>query len=82
MSNLMDSAAGKGRKPKQQVKKGKGGKRVSGNPAKKAQEEAAAKEKAAASAGNPFGNPGGEAIDYEKAAAELNLPKDFSKFLK
>ena len=33
-------------------------------------------------AGNPFGNPDGEAIDYEKAAAALELPKDFSKYLK
>jgi signal recognition particle subunit SRP54 len=82
MPGMPGMGGGKGRKPKQQAKKGKGGKRVSGNPAKKAQEEAAAKEKAAASAANPFGNPGGEAIDYEKAAAELNLPKDFSKFLK
>ena len=32
-------------------------------------------------AANPFGNPG-EDIDYEKAAAALDLPKDFSKFLK
>ena len=73
---------GKGRKPKQQQKKGKGGKRVSGNPAKAAQAEKAAKEKAASSGGNPFGMPGGDEVDYEKAAAELNLPKDFSKFLK
>ena len=72
----------KGKKPKQPVKKGKGGKRVSGNPAKAAQEKEAAKEKAAAAGGNPFGNPGGEQVDYEKAAAELNLPKDFSQFLK
>jgi signal recognition particle subunit SRP54 len=65
-------------KAKPQVKKGKGAKR-SGNPAKAAQEAAAAKEKAAA---NPFGNPAGEDVDYEKAAAALDLPKDFSKFLK
>ena len=32
--------------------------------------------------GNPFGNPDGEEIDYEKAAAALDLPKDFSKYLK
>jgi len=65
---------------KAQPKKGKGAKR-SGNPAKAAQEAAAAKQKAAAGAGNPFGGPGGE-VDYEKAAADLNLPQDFSKFLK
>jgi len=65
---------------KAQPKKGKGARR-SGNPAKAAQEAAAAKQKAAAGAGSPFGSPAGD-IDYEKAAAELDLPKDFSKFLK
>jgi signal recognition particle subunit SRP54 len=69
--------AGRGRS-KQKPQKGKN-KRVSGNPAKAAQQRAAAKEKAA-STGNPFGNP--EGIDYETAAANLDLPKDFSKFLK
>ena len=58
------------------------GRKKSGNPAKAAQEAAAAREKAAAaSAANPFGTPP-EEIDYEKAAANLDLPKDFSKFLK
>ena len=37
---------------------------------------------AAASSGNPFGDPDGEAVDYESAAAALELPKDFSKYLK
>jgi signal recognition particle subunit SRP54 len=74
---------GKRAKAKQQAKKGKGkGRRVSGNPAKAAAQEAAKKERAAAASANPFGNPDGEEIDYEKAAAELQLPKDFSKFLK
>ena len=77
MPGMGAPGAGK-RKP--QPKKAKG-RRVSGNPAKAAQEAKAEKEKAAASAGNPFGTPG-EDIDYEKAAADLNLPKDFSKFLK
>ncbi len=67
--------------PKQQAKKGKG-KRVSGNPAKAAQQAAAQKAAAAEKAGNPFGNPDGAEVDYEKAAEQLNLPKDFSKFLK
>ncbi|KQW53544.1 signal recognition particle [Nocardioides sp. Root1257] len=68
-------------KTKPQQKKGKGAKR-SGNPAKAAQEAAAAKEKAA-NPGNPFGTPASdEPVDYEKAAAALNLPKDFSKYLK
>jgi signal recognition particle subunit SRP54 len=67
-------------KAKPQAKKAKGAKR-SGNPAKAAQEAAAAKEKAASA--NPFGKPtGDDAVDYEKAAAALDLPKDFSKFLK
>ncbi|TIC80840.1 signal recognition particle protein [Nocardioides sp. GY 10127] len=67
--------AGKRGKAKQQPKRGKGAKRGSGNPAK----AAAKKSGNPAATGNPFG--GGE-IDYEKAAAELNLPSDFSKFLK
>ena len=70
--------AGRGR-AKQKPQKGKK-KRVSGNPAKAAQQRAAQQEKAAAGGGNPFGNPDG--VDYETAAANLDLPKDFSKFLK
>jgi signal recognition particle subunit SRP54 len=73
---------GKRGKGRQQVNKAKN-KRVSGNPAKAAQQRAiaaqAAKERPA---GSPFGQPGGEEIDYEKAAAALDLPKDFSKYLK
>jgi signal recognition particle subunit SRP54 len=66
---------------KPQQKKGKGAKR-SGNPAKAAQQAKAEKEQAAAAgAGSPFGTPA-EDLDYEKAAAALDLPKDFSKFLK
>ena len=70
-------------KQKAAQKKGKGSRR-SGNPAKAAQEAAAAAEAEKTSAANPFGTPDGEAeeIDYEKAAAALNLPKDFSKYLK
>ncbi|MEU4454938.1 signal recognition particle protein [Nocardioides sp. NPDC023903] len=69
-----------GAKQVAQKKKGKGA-RKSGNPAKAAQQAKADSEKKPAAA-NPFGMPGGEEIDYEKAAAELNLPTDFSKFLK
>jgi len=66
--------------PKQAAKSKQGkGRRVSGNPAKAAQQAKAAEAKAPA---NPFGNPDGEEIDYEKAAAALDLPKDFSKYLK
>ena len=75
------AGSGKRGKAKQQPKKGKG-RRVSGNPAKAAQEAASAKERAAAAGANPFGNPAGDDVDYEKAAANLDLPKDFSKFLK
>jgi signal recognition particle subunit SRP54 len=64
------------------AKKGKGGKRVSGNPAKAAAQKKADKERAAAPPANPFGQPEGEEVDYEKAAAALDLPKDFSKYLK
>jgi len=70
--------AGAKQAPKQ--KKGKGARR-SGNPAKAAQQAKAAAEKKPAAA-NPFGMPAGEEIDYEAAAAQLNLPKDFSKYLK
>ncbi|SFC43323.1 signal recognition particle subunit FFH/SRP54 (srp54) [Nocardioides terrae] len=68
-----------GAKQQAKPKKGKGARR-SGNPAKAAQEAKAEAQKPAAA--NPFGNPGGEEIDYEAAAAQLNLPKDFSKYLK
>ncbi|WGL54179.1 signal recognition particle protein [Nocardioides sp. BP30] len=65
-----------------QQKKGKGARR-SGNPAKAAQQaKAAAEVEAAKPKPNPFAQPGGEDIDYEAAAAQLNLPKDFSKYLK
>jgi len=80
----MAAAGGRKNKAKQQ-KPGKG-RRVSGNPAKAAAEAKAAQDRAVATAtdpsGNPFGNPEGEDVDYEQAAAALNLPKDFSKYLK
>jgi signal recognition particle subunit SRP54 len=76
------SSGGKRGRAKQAAKNKQGkGRRVSGNPAKAAQQAKAAQDKPA-TAGNPFGNPDGEEIDYEKAAAALDLPKDFSKFLK
>ncbi|MDO7869185.1 signal recognition particle protein [Nocardioides jiangxiensis] len=58
--------------------KGKG-KRVSGNPAKAAQQKAAEAAKAPAAA-NPFGTPGG--FNYEEAAANLNLPAGFDNLFK
>ncbi len=82
MPGMPGMGGGKSSKAKPQQKKGKGAKR-SGNPAKAAQDAAAAKAKAAANPANPFGTPAGdEPVDYEKAAAALNLPKDFSKYLK
>ena len=65
-----------------QAKGKKGKKRVSGNPAKAAQQKAAQKTASDEKAANPFGNPDGADVDYEKAAEQLNLPKDFSQFLK
>ncbi len=81
MPGMPGMGGGKRPKAKQQPKKGKG-KRVSGNPAKAAAQKQADKEKAAAGAANPFGDPGNEPVDYEKAAAALDLPQDFSKYLK
>ena len=78
-------AGGGGKKAKaKQAKKGKGGKRVSGNPAKAAAQKKAQEERTPAASANPFGQPAGEEeeVDYQKAAAALDLPKDFSKFLK
>ena len=76
------SSGGKRGRAKQAAKAKQGkGRRVSGNPAKAAQRAKAA-DATTATTGNPFGNPNGEEIDYEKAAAALDLPKDFSKFLK
>ncbi|MGN0062955.1 MAG: signal recognition particle protein [Nocardioides sp.] len=67
------------KQPKKAVSKK--GKRTSGNPAKAAQQKAAAQQAAdERGPANPFG--GGQDVDYEQAAANLNLPADFSKFLK
>ena len=77
------ASGGKRGRAKQAAKNKSGkGRRVSGNPAKAAAQAKAAEEKATAEGSNPFGNPDGEEIDYEKAAAALDLPKDFSKYLK
>ena len=81
MPGLGAPGGGKRGKGKAQPKKGKG-RRVSGNPAKAAAQQKAQQDKAPA-ADNPFGTPAGtEEIDYEQAAAALQLPKDFSKYLK
>jgi signal recognition particle subunit SRP54 len=77
------ASGGKRGRAKQAAKNKPGkGRRVSGNPAKAAAEAKAAEQRAAADNANPFGNPDGEEIDYEKAAAALDLPKDLSKYLK
>jgi signal recognition particle subunit SRP54 len=78
----MPGGGGAPRRGKQKAKPAKG-RRRSGNPAKAAAEEKAAQEKAASrgGGGNPFGAPA-EETDYEQAAAALNLPQDFSKYLK
>jgi signal recognition particle subunit SRP54 len=82
MPGAPGAAFGKRAGAKQQAKQKKGkGARKSGNPAKAAAQAKAEGEKKPAAA-NPFGNPGGEQVDYEAAAAQLNLPKDFSKYLK
>ncbi|MGI8523520.1 MAG: signal recognition particle protein [Nocardioides sp.] len=76
------AGGGKRGKAKQAAKSKPGkGRRVSGNPAKAAAAAQAAAEREP-STSNPFGNPDGEEVDYEKAAAALDLPKDFSKYLK
>jgi signal recognition particle subunit SRP54 len=66
------------RKVKQPPKKGKG-KRVSGNPAKRAEQQKAASDKAAAAPANPFGLP---AEDQEFKPEDFNLPPEVAKFLK
>ena len=62
-------------------KKGKG-KRVSGNPAKRAAAEKAAAERPAGDgvAANPFGLPAGAEEDFDPSS--LDLPADLSKYLK
>ena len=81
MPEMPGAGGTKRAKGKQPVKKkGKGGKRVSGNPAKAAQEAKAAEAKKKEGAANPFG--GDDEVDYEQAAAALDLPQDFSRYLK
>jgi signal recognition particle subunit SRP54 len=77
--------AGKRAKQNKQKQKGKGKSRskVSGNPAKRAQQEREAAERAAAGSGqeeaNPFGLPAGQE-DFDPA--DLQLPPEVAKFLK
>jgi signal recognition particle subunit SRP54 len=78
MPGLPGMGGGKRAKAKQPVKKGKG-KRVSGNPAKRAegQRTPAARPDAGA---NPFGVPAGQDQDVDLGA--LDLPPDLAKYLK
>jgi signal recognition particle subunit SRP54 len=66
----------KGRQAPQ--KKSAKGKRVSGNPAKRAQEEAAAADRAAAAPANPFGVPTGQ-DDFN--TDDFVVPPELAKFL-
>jgi signal recognition particle subunit SRP54 len=73
---------GKRAKAKQQAaRKGKG-KRVSGNPAKRAAAEKAAADRPIGdgAAANPFGLPAGAEEDFDPSS--LELPADLSKYLK
>ena len=73
-------AGGRKNKTKQKPAEGR---RVSGNPAKAAQQAKDAQDKAAANpAANPFGSPDGEEVNgHQGRLGPLNLPKDFSKYL-
>jgi signal recognition particle subunit SRP54 len=71
---------GKRGKTKAVAKKGKG-KRVSGNPAKRAAEQKAVGQRAPQpDSANPFGVPAGSDEEFDPAA--LDLPADLSKYLK
>jgi signal recognition particle subunit SRP54 len=77
----MPGMGGKRAKSRQQAS-AKRVKRGSGNPAKRAAEERAAKEKAPAAPANPFGVPAGAEEEEEFDPSSLELPADLSKFLK
>ena len=79
MPGMPGLGGGKRAKAKQAPKKSKA-KRGSGNPAKRAAEEKAAKEKAPAATANPFGVPAGAEEEFDPSS--LELPADLSKFLK
>jgi signal recognition particle subunit SRP54 len=71
---------GKRGKGKQAPKKGKA-KRVSGNPAKRAEQAKAAAEKPAAPAANPFGLPDDGDQEQQFDPSQFNLPPEVAKFL-
>ena len=78
MPGMPGVGGGKRSKAKQAPKKGKA-KRGSGNPAKRAQEEKAAAERAAGAGqgGNPFGTPDDGQVNPE----DFQLPAGFDKYL-
>jgi signal recognition particle subunit SRP54 len=78
MPGLPGMGGGKRAKAKQPVKKGKG-KRVSGNPAKRAEGQRTPAARTDAGA-NPFGVPAGQDQDVDLGA--LDLPPDLAKYLK
>jgi signal recognition particle subunit SRP54 len=76
-------ALGKRSKARQapQQKKSKG-KRTSGNPAKRAQQEAAAAADKSAAPANPFGVPGGKPDDLNPDdLGDFVMPPELAKFL-
>jgi signal recognition particle subunit SRP54 len=79
MPGMPGMGMGRRAKAKQAPKKGKA-KRGSGNPAKRAQQERAAAQKAPADGqgGNPFGLPSGQP---DGKPEDFELPSEFSKFL-
>ena len=80
MPGMPGMGGGRRAKARQAPKKGKG-RRVSGNPAKRAAaEKAAAQRDRGGSPGSPFGVPGGTETDLDPA--DLQLPADLAKFLK
>jgi signal recognition particle subunit SRP54 len=80
MPGMGPGIGGGRRKPKQSAKKSKA-KRGSGNPAKRAQAERAAREKQQTPAANPFGLPDGNGAGDDGAAQDFSLPPEFSKYL-
>jgi signal recognition particle subunit SRP54 len=79
MPGMPGLGGGRRAKAKQPAKKGKG-KRVSGNPAKRAAEARTGAQKPAPDgAANPFGLPADADGDFD--ASSLDLPPDLAKYL-
>ncbi len=84
MPGMPGMAAAGGRRNKAKAKPAKKGKRARLRQPRQGggRGEGRGRRRRPRASGNPFGDPDGEAVDYEKAAAALDLPKDFSKYLK